>query len=130
MSWWCSTTPTPGWRSPQAEAALGQAERRVRGYFANDEALAAQVAARGADQARAAADVLAAQSALERARIDFSRRQALAPRGAVSGEELTAARERLRARPQRGLRCGPRRAGARPRPTARPRSARSRPTRC
>ena len=45
----------------QAEAALGQAERRVGGYFANDEALTAQVAARAADQARAAADVASAE---------------------------------------------------------------------
>src|SRR5262245_59190768 len=42
----------------QAAAALGQAERRVRGYFANDEGLTAQVAARAADQARAAADMI------------------------------------------------------------------------
>jgi membrane fusion protein (multidrug efflux system) len=80
----------------QAEAALGQAERRVRGYFANDEGLAAQVAARNADQARAAADVIAAQSALERARIDYARRSALASTGSVSGEELTAAENALR----------------------------------
>jgi membrane fusion protein (multidrug efflux system) len=75
----------------QAQAALGQAERRVRGYFANDEGLAAQVAARGADQARAAADFIGAQSALDRARIDFTRRQALASSGSVSDDELTAA---------------------------------------
>jgi membrane fusion protein (multidrug efflux system) len=80
----------------QAEAALGQAERRVRGYFANDEGLSAQVAARGADQARAAADVIAAQSALDRARIDLGRRQALASSGSVSGEELTAAENAFR----------------------------------
>jgi membrane fusion protein (multidrug efflux system) len=80
----------------QAEAALGQAERRVRGYFANDEGLTAQVAARGADQARAAADLIAAESALDRARIDFSRRQALASSGSVSGEELTAAENAFR----------------------------------
>ncbi|MGH6690163.1 MAG: HlyD family efflux transporter periplasmic adaptor subunit [Gammaproteobacteria bacterium] len=80
----------------QAEAALGQAERRVRGYFANDEGLTAQVAARRADQARAAADLIAAQSALDRARIDFSRRQALASSGSVSGEELTAAENAFR----------------------------------
>ncbi|RAK51386.1 HlyD family efflux transporter periplasmic adaptor subunit [Phenylobacterium deserti] len=69
----------------QAEAALGQAERRVRGYEANDQALGGQVAARQADVARARAD-------LERARTDLSRRQNLAGSGAVSGEELTAAR--------------------------------------
>jgi membrane fusion protein (multidrug efflux system) len=80
----------------QAEAALGQAERRVRGYFANDEGLSAQVTARGADQARAAADVAAAKSALDRARVDYSRRQALAASGSVSGEELTAAENGFR----------------------------------
>jgi membrane fusion protein, multidrug efflux system len=80
----------------QAEAALGQAERRVRGYFANDEGLSAQVAARGADQARAAADVASAKSALDRARVDFSRRQALAASGSVSGDELTAAENAFR----------------------------------
>ena len=80
----------------QAEAALGQAERRVRGYFANDEGLSAQVTARGADQARAAADVASAKSALDRARVDFSRRQALAASGSVSGDELTAAENAFR----------------------------------
>jgi len=80
----------------QAEAALGQAERRVRGYFANDEGLSAQVAARAADQARAAADLVSAQSALDRARIDFTRRHALAASGSVSGEELTVAENALR----------------------------------
>ena len=80
----------------QAEAALGQAERRVGGYFANDEALTAQVAARGADQARAAADVASAESTLHRARIDFERRKALAASGSVSGDELTSAENALR----------------------------------
>ena len=80
----------------QAEAALAQAERRVRGYFANDEGLSAQVLARSADQARAAADVISAQSALDRARIDFNRRQVLASSGSVSGEELTATENALR----------------------------------
>ena len=80
----------------QAEAALAQAERRVRGYFANDEGLSAQVLARGADQARAAADVISAQSTLDRARIDFNRRQVLASSGSVSGEELTASENALR----------------------------------
>src|SRR5689334_22860915 len=80
----------------QAEAALGQAERRVRTYFANDEGLSAQVTARGADQARAAADVASAKSALDRARVDFSRRQALAASGSVSGDELTATENAFR----------------------------------
>ena len=38
-----------------AEAELGQAQRRVRGYLATDQSLGAQVAARAADQTRAVA---------------------------------------------------------------------------
>src|SRR5262245_57904087 len=60
----------------QSEAALGQAERRVRGYFANDEGLAAQVAAHAAAETRAAADISATESTLSRARVDLQRRQA------------------------------------------------------
>lgn len=69
----------------QAEAELGRAQRRVRGYVANDESLAAQIAARAQDEKRAAAD-------LERATIDLQRRENLAESGSVSGEELTKAR--------------------------------------
>jgi len=72
----------------QAQAALGQAERKVRGYAASDTALAGQVAARDADIARARSD-------LERARTDLSRRQALSASGAVSGDELTNARNKF-----------------------------------
>jgi membrane fusion protein (multidrug efflux system) len=72
----------------QAEAALGQAERKVKGYAANDDALAGQIAARQADLARV-------QSDLVRARTDFDRRQNLADSGAVSGEELTTAKNQL-----------------------------------
>ncbi|MDG3444482.1 HlyD family secretion protein [Nitrospirillum amazonense] len=75
----------------QAQAQLGQAERRVRGYFANDGALAAQVAARDADAARAEAQLTSAQADYDRARVDLDRRRALAASGAVSGEELTSA---------------------------------------
>jgi membrane fusion protein (multidrug efflux system) len=80
----------------QAAAVLGQAERRVRGYFANDEGLSAQVAARMADQVRAAADVVSAESTLERTRIDFERRSALTVSGSVSGDELTASENAFR----------------------------------
>ena len=69
----------------QAQGALGQAERKVRGYAANDVDFAGQEAARTADIARAQAD-------LERARIDLDRRQALSASGAVSGDELTTAK--------------------------------------
>ena len=71
----------------QAEAALGQAERKVRGYVANDAALAGQVGARDADVAKARSD-------LDRAKTDLDRRQALASSGAVSGDELTNAKNR------------------------------------
>src|SRR5262245_18841228 len=69
----------------QAEAELGRAQRRVRGYVANDESLAAQISARAADEKRAIAD-------FERARIDLDRRENLADSGSMSGEELTKAR--------------------------------------
>ena len=79
----------------QAEAALGQAERKVKGYFANDTALGGQFEARQADVARADAQITAAKSDVERARVDLSRRQALVGEGAVSGDELTGAQNRL-----------------------------------
>lgn len=74
----------------QAEAELGRAQRRVRGYAANDESLAAQIAARAQDEKRAAAD-------LERATIDLKRRENLADSGSVSGDELTRARNNFEA---------------------------------
>lgn len=66
----------------QAAAALGQIERRVRGYQANSGALGGQVAAREADLVRARAE-------LQRATAQYERRKPLANTGAVSGEELT-----------------------------------------
>jgi membrane fusion protein (multidrug efflux system) len=69
----------------QAQAALDAAERKVRGYLANDGAWAGQAEARAADIGRAKAD-------LERARTDLERRQAASSSGAVSKDELTAAR--------------------------------------
>ena len=62
----------------QAEAELGRAVRKVRGYVANDASLAAQIAAAGTE--------------VERARLELERREKLAAGGAVSGEELTRAR--------------------------------------
>jgi membrane fusion protein (multidrug efflux system) len=75
----------------QAKAELGQVERKVRGYFANDTALEGQVDSRAADIAAAAARFASAKADFERARVDLSRRQALAESGAVSGDELTQA---------------------------------------
>lgn len=65
----------------QAEANYGEARRKVEQYFANASAGSATVAARQADLARAA--------------LDFKRRAALASTGAVSGDELTTARNAL-----------------------------------
>jgi len=76
----------------QAEAELGRAVRRVRGYVANDGSLAAQIASRASEQQRAEAQVLAAAADFERAQIDLQRRQTLADSGSVSGDELTRAR--------------------------------------
>ena len=76
----------------QAEADLGRATRRVKGFVANDGSLAAQIAAREADEQRAAAQLAAAEADFARAKIDLSRREALFASGSVSGEELTRAK--------------------------------------
>jgi membrane fusion protein (multidrug efflux system) len=78
------------------EAALGQAERRVEGYFASRDAQGAMTHAKAADVEHARAQLTSAQSDLARARTDLARRQALAADGAVSGDEITAAENRLR----------------------------------
>ena len=76
----------------QAQADYGRAVRRVQQYMANDQASSAQIAARDADIARAKAQLIAAQSDVDRTALDLKRRQARAASGAVSGEELTTAR--------------------------------------
>jgi membrane fusion protein (multidrug efflux system) len=76
----------------QAAADYGRAVRRVKQDFASSDAAAAQVGARDADLAHARALLAAAESADDKARIDFERRQALAASGAVSGDELTNAK--------------------------------------
>ncbi len=76
----------------RAEAELALTIRRVRGLVATDSGLGAQVAARQADELRADAQLMAARSDFEKARIDLGRREALAATGAVSGEELTTMR--------------------------------------
>jgi len=67
----------------QAEAALGQAVREVRTLYTTNSSLAAVVAQREAD--------------LAKARDDLTRRQALAGTGAVSGEEIEHARTGVQA---------------------------------
>ena len=79
----------------QAEADLDRTERRVKGFFANDAGLAAQVLAREAEQKRAAAQLLSAEADMKRAEIDLQRREALSKSGSVSGEELSNARTAL-----------------------------------
>jgi membrane fusion protein (multidrug efflux system) len=79
----------------RAEAEFAAAERRVRGMVATGADLQSQIAARTADQAEAAARVASAKANLEKARIDFERRQALAASGSVSGDELTSAHTAL-----------------------------------
>jgi len=82
-----------------ARLALARAEaeyQRVRRQFgqvsATSGALASQVMAGEADIARARAQVDIASSALAKARVDLDRRASVADSGAVSGEELTSAR--------------------------------------
>jgi membrane fusion protein, multidrug efflux system len=75
----------------RAQAQLGQAERRVQGYYANEDAAAAQAASRTSDTARAQAQLVAARSDLARADAEYGRRQRLAGTGAVSADELTQA---------------------------------------
>jgi membrane fusion protein, multidrug efflux system len=75
----------------QAEAELGRAVRRVKGYVANDFGLNAQVAARDAEEKHAAAQLESAEADFERASIDLKRREALIASGSVSGDELTRA---------------------------------------
>ncbi len=76
----------------RAEAGLAAAERRVRSLVANDGERRSQIAAQTADIARAKAQVAAAGADLERTTIDLRRRENLAQSGAISAEELTAAR--------------------------------------
>ncbi|CAG9180671.1 HlyD family efflux transporter periplasmic adaptor subunit [Cupriavidus respiraculi] len=66
----------------QAEAQLAQAVREVRTLYVNNGSLAANVALREADVARA--------------REDYKRRQAIAGSGAVSSEELSHAQTTLK----------------------------------
>ncbi|WP_416221819.1 HlyD family efflux transporter periplasmic adaptor subunit [Sphingomonas sp. S1-29] len=80
----------------QAEAELAGAERRYAQTAATGDALAAQANARGADIGSARAQLALAQGNLERAQIDYQRREQLISAGAVSGDEVTAATNALR----------------------------------
>lgn len=76
----------------QAEADLGRAIRRVKGFVARDGSLKAQIEARDADVTRATAQLKSAEADFERADIDLKRREALSASGSVSGDEITHAR--------------------------------------
>jgi len=75
-----------------AEALLRQAQQRFRQTKANNTSLSARLSARGSDTAQARARLSVAQADFDKARAAFARREALAPSGAVSAEELTTAR--------------------------------------
>lgn len=72
----------------QAEAQLAATVREVRGVYANNVTLGANVAVREADLLRTASDI-------KRAEEDLARRQSLASSGAVSGEEIQHAQTAL-----------------------------------
>jgi membrane fusion protein (multidrug efflux system) len=75
-----------------AQADYGRAVRRVQQDMANNQAASATILARDADLERAKAQLASAESDVDRTHIDLQRRQALAASGAVSGEELTTAK--------------------------------------
>jgi membrane fusion protein (multidrug efflux system) len=76
----------------EAEAAVAQALRRVNQTVATGTALDAQIQASEADIRRKQALLGVASANLARARLDLTRREALVSGGAVSGEELSSAR--------------------------------------
>ena len=76
----------------KAEAEYFKARRQFVQTAANSGSLAAQVNARDADIGQARAQLASAEASFGKARIDLARRQELASSGAVSGEELTTAR--------------------------------------
>ena len=76
----------------KAEAAYLKARRQYAQSSATSGSLAAQVDARSADIGQARAQLVAAQSAVEKAKADLDRREHLAGDGFVSREELTSFR--------------------------------------
>jgi membrane fusion protein (multidrug efflux system) len=79
----------------RARAQLGQAERRVKGYYANEQAAAAQTQARTTDVTHAEAQLASARADLARAEAQYRRREGLAGTGAVSADEMTDAKDHL-----------------------------------
>lgn len=81
----------------QAEAALAQARQRFEQAGAAADAARARAAGRQADIAAARSRLAEAEAMLARARGDLERRQQLAGSGAISAEELAAARSAVAA---------------------------------
>ncbi|EJL28548.1 HlyD family efflux transporter periplasmic adaptor subunit [Novosphingobium sp. AP12] len=79
----------------QAEAQLEYATRRYGQSLANNNALGAAADATAAQINSAIARQASAKATLAKAQEDFRRRDSLAAGGAVSGEELTSARQAL-----------------------------------
>jgi membrane fusion protein (multidrug efflux system) len=76
----------------KAEADYLKARRQFAQTAATSGSLAAQVGAREADIGQARAQLASAEASFGKARIDLARRSELAGSGAVSGEELTNAK--------------------------------------
>lgn len=76
----------------KAEAEYLKARRQFSQTAANSGSLAAQINARDADIGQAQAQLASARASFDKARIDLNRRSELASSGAVSGEELTNAK--------------------------------------
>jgi membrane fusion protein (multidrug efflux system) len=76
----------------EAKANLSLAIRRVKGYMANDNGLKALIEARKADELRIKAKLDSAKADFTRAKIDLKRREDLISSGAISGDELTNAK--------------------------------------
>jgi membrane fusion protein (multidrug efflux system) len=81
----------------QAEAALAQARQRYGQAGAMADAAAARAAGRTAEIAAARSRLTEAEANLARVKAEFDRRQTLAGSGAVSNEEIGAARAALAA---------------------------------
>lgn len=76
----------------KAEADYQASLRKLTGDAATADALSAQVTARAADFTRAQAQIESSAADVAKAKLDYDRRNGLANSGAVSGEELTAAK--------------------------------------
>ncbi|MCT7489266.1 HlyD family secretion protein [Aliarcobacter cryaerophilus] len=75
-----------------AEANLSSAIRKVKGLIANNDSLNALIEVKKADEIRINAQLNSAKADFERASIDLQRREALVSSGAISGDELTNAK--------------------------------------